>query len=140
MNRDGRAVEPTTGRSLKRGRTFYVRKADQDDLKDAICQGNIHEIPEVFGIGYGQETFRMRLEQDAGQMDDDINTFDSSDQGLALCEVGADDFGFARHLHIHGHLAPMNHQSEHAGVELEEVSRKDGSEITRGSGDEYLHR
>jgi hypothetical protein len=102
-----------------------MRKANQNDLWDAVCQRDIHKILEKLRVRGWQETLRTRLEQHAGEMDDDINTFDCCHQSFASPKIGANNLGFTGHFEICGYGAPVYHQSEHTGVMVEEKSRKD---------------
>ena len=86
---------------------------------------DIHKILEILRVRCWQETLRTRLEQHAGEMDDDINTLDCCHQHFALRQVGANNFGFAGHIEFCGHVAPVNHQSERTGVMVEQITRED---------------
>ena len=68
-----------------------MRETDQDDPADLLFDCGLEKIVEVNGVCGRQETFRMRFEQHASEVDDAVCTFQRRHEALLVRQVATND-------------------------------------------------
>ena len=67
------AVQPTACRLIKRSGPFDMRKANEDYLSDTMLPGGSYQVPKINSVSNLEKPLRVRLEQDACEVNDLID-------------------------------------------------------------------